>query len=73
VAGGEEKGTLEAGVSPGLIPGVEAGVDPGLIPGVIPGVVQRANRLLCAYVRAILDKELPTMGFVLEEGSAGGR
>ncbi|MEX2216510.1 MAG: DNA repair protein RecO [Phycisphaeraceae bacterium] len=25
----------------------------------------RANRLLCVYVRAIVDRELPTMGFVL--------
>lgn len=25
----------------------------------------RANRLLCVYARSILDKELPTMGFVL--------
>lgn len=28
--------------------------------------VGRANRLLCAYARAILDRELPTMAFVLE-------
>ena len=27
--------------------------------------VQRANRLLCVYARAILDRQLPTMGFVL--------
>ena len=25
----------------------------------------RANRLLCVYVRAIVDRELPTMGFVM--------
>ncbi len=29
------------------------------------GVV-RANKLLCSYVRSLLDKALPTMGFVLE-------
>ncbi len=29
--------------------------------------IDRANRLLCTYIRAILDRELPTMGFVLEE------
>ena len=28
--------------------------------------VRRANRLLCVYARAILDRELPTMKFVLE-------
>ncbi|MEM1110084.1 MAG: DNA repair protein RecO [Planctomycetota bacterium] len=27
--------------------------------------LRRANRLLCVYVRTILDKELPTMGVVL--------
>lgn len=27
--------------------------------------VRRVNRLLCVYMRAILDQELPTMGFVL--------
>jgi DNA repair protein RecO (recombination protein O) len=27
--------------------------------------IGRANRLLCAYMRAILDKQLPTMRFVL--------
>lgn len=31
---------------------------------------QRANRLLCAYIRAILDQQLPTMTFVL--GSPSG-
>jgi len=30
----------------------------------------RANRLLCAYARAILDKELPTMRFVLGGGGS---
>ncbi|MFA7236759.1 MAG: DNA repair protein RecO [Phycisphaeraceae bacterium] len=29
------------------------------------GAVVRANRLLCAYLRTILDKQLPTMGAVL--------
>lgn len=29
--------------------------------------LRRANRLLCVYARAILDRELPTMKFVLEE------
>lgn len=28
--------------------------------------INRANKLLCVYVRAILDRELPTMKFVLE-------
>ena len=27
--------------------------------------IERANRLLCVYARAILDKELPTMKVVL--------
>lgn len=27
--------------------------------------VQRANRLLCVYIRAVLDRRLPTMGFIL--------
>jgi len=30
--------------------------------------VQRANRLLCVYVRSLLDKELPTMRLVLGMG-----
>lgn len=30
--------------------------------------VERANRLLCVYTRAILDKELPTMRIVLNGG-----
>ena len=30
--------------------------------------LERANRLLCVYVRAILDKELPTMRLVLGTG-----
>lgn len=40
--------------------------------------LSRANRLLCVYARSILDKELPTMGFVLrgtgarDQGSEGG-
>ena len=34
-----------------------------------PGAdVERANRLLCVYLRALLDKELPTMGVVLAAG-----
>ena len=28
--------------------------------------LQRANRLLCVYVRAILDRALPTMKIVLD-------
>ena len=31
-----------------------------------PPTVQRANRLLCTYARAILDKELSTMRLILE-------
>lgn len=31
--------------------------------------IQRANRLLCVYVRTILDRQLPTMGFVLGKES----
>ncbi len=30
--------------------------------------VARANRLLCVYARAIIDRELPTMPIVLEQG-----
>ncbi|MEE9212108.1 MAG: DNA repair protein RecO [Phycisphaeraceae bacterium] len=29
--------------------------------------LKRANRLLCVYARAILDRQLPTMGYVLGE------
>jgi len=29
--------------------------------------LQRANRLLCVYLRALLDRELPTMHFVLND------
>ncbi|MEM9347828.1 MAG: DNA repair protein RecO [Planctomycetota bacterium] len=31
----------------------------------------RANRLLCTYFRSLLDKQLPTMDFILNEGSIG--
>lgn len=31
------------------------------------GSLERANRLLCVYFRAILDQQLPTMAFVLGE------
>ena len=30
--------------------------------------VRRANRLLCAYLRALLDRQLPTMARVLNQG-----
>lgn len=36
--------------------------------GVDAVTLERANRLLCVYVRTILDKELPTMGVVLGKG-----
>ena len=29
--------------------------------------VERANRLMCVYLRSILDKQLPTMRYVLGE------
>ncbi len=35
---------------------------------IAPSTLERANRLLCVYVRTILDKELPTMGVVLGSG-----
>jgi len=28
--------------------------------------LRRANRLLCVFIRSIIDRELPTMKFVLE-------
>lgn len=34
-------------------------------PGVTGADAARANRLLCSYARALLDRELPTMRFVL--------
>jgi len=40
----------------------------GQIPDVTPDAMERANRLLCVYMRTILDRELPTMRIVL--GSA---
>ena len=43
------------------------GEEPGT-PGFAGGAVSRANRLLCVYVRAILDEELPTMRVVLGQG-----
>lgn len=39
--------------------------------GPLPGddeAIWRANRLLCVYYRAILDKQLPTMRCILEDG-----
>jgi DNA repair protein RecO (recombination protein O) len=38
-------------------------------PGVEPINIDRANRLLCAYCRAILDRQLPTMRAILESRS----
>jgi DNA repair protein RecO (recombination protein O) len=35
-------------------------------------VVERANKLLCVYFRAILDRSLPTMEAVLGTGGTGG-
>jgi DNA repair protein RecO (recombination protein O) len=35
-----------------------------------PMTLVRANRLLCAYTRAILDKQLPTMSAVLGRGES---
>ena len=34
-----------------------------------PDSAERANRLLCVYARAILDRQLPTMAIVLENAS----
>ncbi|MCC7203786.1 MAG: DNA repair protein RecO [Phycisphaeraceae bacterium] len=33
-----------------------------------PATLGRVNRLLCVYVRSIVDRALPTMGYVLGEG-----
>ncbi len=38
------------------------------VDGAAADSLKRANKLLCVYVRAILDKELPTMGVVLNGG-----
>jgi len=48
-----------------LLRRVSAGED---IRGAEVDSVGRANRLLCVYARSILDKELPTMGVVLDGG-----
>lgn len=37
-----------------------------------PEAVRRANRLLCVYARAIIDRQLPTMAFVLGEDRGAG-
>jgi DNA repair protein RecO (recombination protein O) len=42
---------------------VASGEDPSGMDG---ESLERANRLLCVYFRAILDKQLPTMDYVLE-------
>jgi recombinational DNA repair protein (RecF pathway) len=34
-----------------------------------PISIDRANRLLCVYARAVLERELPTAGFVLRRGA----
>lgn len=47
--------------------GREEGSGSGHGSGADPGVVARANRLLCVYARAIIDRTLPTMKFVLED------
>lgn len=41
------------------------GDEPDGPPSFNPDALHRANRLLCVYARAILDRELPTMRFVL--------
>jgi len=38
---------------------------PDLMTAASPDTLGRANRLLCTYLRALLDKELPTMKYVL--------
>jgi DNA repair protein RecO (recombination protein O) len=38
-------------------------------PACDPAAVDRANRLLCVYARAVLDRELPTAEFVLGRGA----
>ena len=46
-------------------------LDQGTTPEAADSVtLTRANRLLCAYVRVVLDRELPTMRFVLEDDAA---
>ena len=34
-------------------------------------VIERANRLLCTYFRSLIDKQLPTMNFVLNDPFTG--
>jgi DNA repair protein RecO (recombination protein O) len=46
-------------------------LDQGALPeSAGPVTLKRANRLLCAYARVVLDRELPTMRFVLEDDAA---
>ncbi|MAE67753.1 MAG: DNA repair protein RecO [Phycisphaeraceae bacterium] len=44
-------------------------LDGGAVPSQ-PKAIERANRLLCVYIRSILDRQLPTMEHIL--GDTGG-
>jgi DNA repair protein RecO (recombination protein O) len=52
-----------------LLRRLHEGADPHQLAAAEPEAVERANRLLCVYGRAILDKHLPTMDSVLESGA----
>lgn len=58
VASGHDKNAIEPAAAP---PPVSNPAAPN------PDAVRRANRLLCVYLRTILDRELPTMRFVLSD------
>ena len=51
-----------------LLHAVSSGVD---IDDKSSETITRANRLLCSYARALLDKELPTMSLVLNNALPG--
>ncbi len=73
VAGGHQASSARRGVwrvrheTIRVLRAVAGGVDPVSVELPFdPEAVARANRLLCVYARAILDRQLPTMPFVLK-------
>ena len=52
-------------VRPATVALLRSLADGGPVAGDADGI-QRANRLLCVYVRSLLDKELPTMRLILK-------
>ncbi|MEX0774474.1 MAG: DNA repair protein RecO [Phycisphaeraceae bacterium] len=67
---GDARGWKVRGETVALLRGLVAGN--GAV-GAPVEALRRANRLLCSYLRAVLDRELPTMAFILSTGEGRTR